>query len=179
MQTVIGAEKLSCCQKQRDKITKLCVNLQTVGWHNWCICNIFTESNTSFNGFVLKKKSSSRVSFVCINLNSWILSLSWMCTTLKGTSVCLRSILTLRWKLWNLNRSRPLHQTLQPGWWSEGESVTVGELRFSSKTKYLALGYSASQVYISLLPACSFMPTECCYEFWDIEFYQGMVFQGL
>lgn len=31
MQTVIGAEKLSCCQKQRDKITKLCVNLQTVG----------------------------------------------------------------------------------------------------------------------------------------------------
>lgn len=94
-------------------------------------------------------------------------------------SVSGQSVLTLRWKLWNLTQSRPLHQTLQPGWWSEGESVTVGELRFSSKTKYLALGYSASQVYISLLPACSFMPTECCYEFWDIEFYQGMVFLGL
>ena len=91
-------------------------------------------------------------------------------------SVSERSVLTLRWKLWNLTQSRPLHQKLQPGWWSEGgECYCIHQL-----DKYcIALCYSASQVHMFLLPACSFIPTECCYEFWDIEFYQGLVFQGL
>lgn len=107
------------------------------------------------------EKSSSGDKFLCINLNLWIFIFIMNVHNTKGNfSVSERSVLTLRWKLWNLIQSRPLHQTLQPGWWSEGGERHCWWVKTLQQDKILYSTVLFSITGLHFSHACLFIHTD-------------------